>query len=149
MGAAPETGTDPTIGIGKLDFDDRLALTVPGVCPALARTSLGTGDLLLFPIDPKRLCRKPFAFAGLPFLVTAGGSVEIHAVLALALDQEFGLPITGIHQVTARQKIFLLQRFRNARNDLAITGRGSGGFDMPNQVGLILLSSQLSVKWTL
>src|SRR4051812_47335167 len=139
--AVSETGADPTIGVSEFNFDNGLAPTVLRVRPALAGTSLGTGYLLLFPIHLKLLRRKAFAFAGLPFLVAAGRSVEIHAVIPFTLDQEFGLDIAGIHQVTVRQTILVFQRFMNDGNDLAITGRGRGGFDMRNQVQLVLLAA--------
>src|SRR4051812_46368896 len=100
MHAVPETGTYTTIGVGEFDLNDGVATTVLGVRPALAGTSLWADDLLLLPINLKLLCCKTFTFACLLFLVTAGGSIEVHAVIPFALDQEFGFHITGIHQVT-------------------------------------------------
>src|SRR4051794_29198185 len=134
MSTVPEARTDTAIGTGEFDLDHGITATVLGGRPTLAGTSLRAGYLLLRPINLKLVRRKAFGFACLTFLVAAGGSVQIHAVVPFALDQEFGLPITGIHQVAIRQKILVLQRFVNDRNDLTISGGGSGRFHMRDQV---------------
>lgn len=113
MGTVSEMRADTTIGIGEFDFYNGPATTIQGMRPALAGTSLWADHLLLFPIHLKLLCRKALAFTSLPFLVAASRAVKIHAVILFTRDQEFGLYIAGIHQVTIRQKILLLQRLMN------------------------------------
>src|SRR3954468_11385746 len=116
MGAVPETGTDTAIGTGEFDLDHGITTAVLGGRPTLAGTSLGAGHLLLFPMDLKLVRRKAFAFPCLTLLVAACGPVKINVVVPFALDQEFGLHITGIHQVAIRQKLLVLQSFVNERN---------------------------------
>src|SRR3954447_14968293 len=141
MSTVPETGTDTAIGTGEFNLDHGITVTVLGRRPALAVTSLRADDLLLLPINLKLLCRKAFAFACLTLLVAAGGTVQIHAIVPFALGQELGLHIAGVHQVTIRQKILLLQGFMNDRNDPTISGGGSGRFYMGDQVQLVLLTA--------
>src|SRR3954470_3459047 len=141
MSTVPEARTDTAIGTGEFDLDHGITATVLGGRPALAGTSLGAGYLLLRPINLKLVRRKAFAFPCLTLLVTACGPVKINVVVPFALDQEFGLHITGIHQVAIRQKLLVLQSFVNERNDLTISGGGSGGLDMGDQVQLVLLAT--------
>src|SRR5215203_1650204 len=99
--------TGPAVAGGKLQPYNVIAAVVYKGCPLDALLSFGAGGLLALPIDLEVLHAETLLCASLPTVVRAGGSVEIHPVVLLALGQKLGVEVASVHKLGLWQQTLL------------------------------------------
>ena len=138
--AQPQTGADLTIFGGEFDFDDLVGSVADSRSPTTARVSRWAGGLLAFPIDEKVISIEALLLTGLPLMVPAGWTHQVDLVVLLTVNQQFGIHITGIHNMLIWQEVFVLEAFMNHGGSGIIGNRSGGGFDMRDQMRTVFFA---------
>jgi hypothetical protein len=132
--------TASTVFARALHLDDRMPTIIDGGRPADTRLACWTARLVLVPIDGARLGVKAGALAGLPVIIEACGSQEIHPRVIPTLDAEVGVQEAGLDDRGAGQQAPWLQRGVALGGRRAVGCRAGSGVDGRDQVRPIVLT---------
>ena len=119
----PQARADLTVFGREFDFNDLVGSVIDSWGPATARVSLWAGSLLLFPIDEKVISIEACLLTSLPLMVPASWTHQIDLEVLLALNQQFGIHIAGIHTMLFWQQVFVLEGFMDERRSRVIGNR--------------------------
>jgi hypothetical protein len=140
LATEPQAWADLTIFRGEFNLDDLVGSVIDSWGPTTARVSLWAGSLLVFPIDEKVISIEACLLIGLPLMVPASWTHQSDLEDLLALDQQFGIDIAGIHNMLFWQQVFVLEGFMDERRSRIIGNRGRGGFHVRDQMRLVLFT---------
>ncbi len=125
------SGTDLTVALRKLHFDQRFAGILDG-CPARAGAALWIGHGLRFPIDGE--VREVVAGLRLIAVGLERGTNQVHSIVRLRLDEIGTRNISRIDEMLI-WKEFLLSQIGMNRGDGPLRASGSlSRLDMGNQL---------------
>ena len=94
----------------------------------------------MFPINGEKLSGEARLLLSLPVRVGPNRSYQIHAVVALAADQEAGVHVPEIHQMLLGQQLPSGQGRMDDRRRIPIGDRREGGRHIRDQVGCVGLA---------
>lgn len=96
------------MGGGELQPYNVVSTVVYEGRPLDALTALGTDGLFALPIDLEVLHAETLLGARLPTIVRSSGAKEIDPVVFLALGQELGVQVAGVHELGLGEQTLLL-----------------------------------------
>jgi hypothetical protein len=94
-------GAGLAITLREFDLDDRIVTLIEDRCPTATPLPHGTQGLLLLPVDHKMAGIESLSRSSLPSVIRPGRAYQVHAVLALTGDEQFGIQVAGIDNVQA------------------------------------------------
>jgi hypothetical protein len=120
---------------GELVLHDLIGAVIHGWRPAYAGRPAWARRPLLLPIDLEVARIRPLCGLRLPLTIGAHGTDQIHAVLTLASDQQFGVEVARIDDMHGGQQTLTFERLIDVEYGRTIANGSSSGFHMDHEGG--------------
>ena len=133
-------GTGLAVFDRELDRDDLILAVIESGRPTETGMAFGTRGLLGVPVNVKLTCREARLLLGLPAVISSRGSNQINSIVFLALVQQLGINVAGIHQMLRGLEVLVLEPFVDTRGPGVVRDGSGGRFHMGDQMGTVLLA---------